>query len=433
MKHSSWNYKILGEQSISKSRHKLIDTILKSFEKRMNKGEFTTITDVHNFLVDSSKLEDKDAKFIISLIIGRFHQKIIPPITKLELFLTENCNLRCEYCFVKGKNRYNKMTEKIGKKAIDLLFKESKEEKDLEILFFGGEPLLELKLIKIITEYSEEMARQFDKSVAFSMTTNGILFSDDSLNYCRKHKIIFLLSVDGNRETHDRFRKIPSGKGSFDLIESKISTLKKYQPWLGARVTVHPDNVEKLMDNIEFLFSRGFNQFIIGPTTGVAWSQEKVDIYENQMLKLAEYYKILINENKPIRITSFEKSLEDSSGVLGIWGCQAGRNSVVISTNGDIYPCSKMLGVSGHKGFYKLGNVQTGITNKEKRKELIEYRPKTIRKCYKCQYIDYCYGGCYAVNYEETNNIFIPSGLECEFLKTSLKITKKIGKIESSI
>lgn len=218
---------------------------------------------VKRVLAKLSRFTEEELFILSDIISTKLREFRYPPITKLELFLTEDCNLRCDYCFLKGK-RPQYMSWDIAKRSVEFLFAESRDARDLTIIFFGGEPLLLWDVIKKVVLYAERLARKYGKTIHYSLTTNGILLSKNILRFSRTHGIMHLLSIDGDRETHDRHRHFPDGSGTFDVVASKIPLLKKYQGWLGARMTVTPETVNSLASNVRFLFSFGINQFIIG-------------------------------------------------------------------------------------------------------------------------------------------------------------------------
>lgn len=335
-----------------------------------------------------------------------------PPVEFMELFLTENCNLRCDYCFVHGRRR-KRMRPDVATKAIDFLIKESRGVTDLTVLFFGGEPLLELSLIEEITHYAEEKAEASGKRIHFDVTTNGTLFNEKILEFFRAHNIKYLLSVDGGQEDHDRHRKRPDGRGSFALIAEMLPMIKSYQPWLGTKMTVHPSAVANVTTNVEYLYSLGINQFLVSPAHSVPWSDTAIATFEEELGKLGRLYTQMQADNEPFRMTLFEMECKNKEH---LWGCGAGRGRLCVSTGGELFGCSKLLSIkSTDEGLLPLGDVSEGFTDLTVRRHLTDPTPVYRSKCTSCGFRTVCAGGCPATNFEETGEIFVPGGISCEF------------------
>ncbi len=186
-----------------------------------------------------------------------------PKITNIELILTNDCCCACDYCWTSRGDR-RAMTRDVARDALDFQMAASGSQKQLRILFFGGEPLLEFDLLRFVVETGSEMARSAGKSIGFDMTTNGIPLDEEMLGFLSEHGIKLLLSIDGTRSVHDKHRPMRDGSASYDQIMGKIPLLKAYQPWLGTRLTVHTDTIGRLSDGVRHLHQRGINQFLIG-------------------------------------------------------------------------------------------------------------------------------------------------------------------------
>jgi len=367
------------------------------------------------------------------LVAAKVAQHFWPAISYADVFLTEDCNHRCTYCFVKGKNP-QKMSVEIARESLEFLVKASKQEKQVRILFFGGEPLLEFDLIRFFVEYGRQRFAQVGKELGFDMTTNGTLMTEEMAKYFRDNGVMYLLSIDGDKETHDANRKMLGGGSSFEALMERLPVMKRYQPWQGARITVHPKTVHKLRHNVELLYNCGINQFIIGPATGIEWSEEALRTYEAQMYSVADLYGEMKRKGLPFRMTLFEKDLECAEGHLkGIWGCGAGRGRICISVKGELYGCAKILGVDGLKDTHKLGDIWNGVTALTTRRDLLNTHPSTRPKCITCADADDCAGGCPATNYEATGNIFDPAPLECALVPIIKRIKVRVnGALASS-
>jgi uncharacterized protein len=344
----------------------------------------------------------------------------------LELFITEDCNLACDYCFVKGKNP-RMMPLETMLTAINFLSFYSGNQKEVNLTLFGGEPLMAKKTVCKIVEHIRFLEQDSGtKRFHISMTTNGTLL-DEAFLKLTHDKIQFLLSIDGDRETHDMFRRYKNGKGTFATVKSKIGLLKKYQPWVGARMTVLPKTAAGLYQNVAGLFEAGINQVMIGPAMDMEWDKESLKTYERQLKFVGDFYKQKIAEKKPFRMTLFEQHDNGSQCHEQQWGCGAGRNTISVTTDGDIYPCSKFIGYEEFDApELILGNIYEGITNIELRKSLTKLTDASFPHCASCSEINACKGGCPADNYFLHRDTLKPGHTHCEIKKIENRILKQM-------
>lgn len=362
--------------------------------------------------IDENELE-KIAQSVTSYEIERR----FPSVGYMELMLSADCNLRCDYCFVK-KKRPDHMTVEIMRKSIDLLARTSKKLKDVGILFFGGEPLLRLDLIKETISYARDVMGAAKKNVTFNMTTNGTLLDETKCRYLAGAGIKYLLSLDGDREDHDAHRRTCDGRGSFDLTMSKFKLMKSYQPWQGARLTVAPDISARIYQNVRKLFEKGINQFIIGPAHGAGWTSQQIEQFEKQMYRVFDYYLEQKRAGRYIRIVLYEQgNLEElPTRYKSAWGCGAGRGRLCVTPDGCLYGCSKLATINGvGKGVLPLGDVFSGFTNAQPRSLLCDGTDRLRIKCHSCKIAERCTGNCPATNYAETGNIFESGPEGCAF------------------
>ena len=344
----------------------------------------------------------EDSRRLIYQATKQINAKLFPPITTLELIVTEDCNLKCTYCFEKDMHGSKKMSLKVAQAAIDLLFDYSQEEEELHLTYFGGEPLLNFPLIKSITEYVEKKEELSGKKVRFNMTSNGLLLNESMAKYLARHEIKVLLSIDGSKLSHDLCRVDKKGHGTFERSIKRFKILKKFQPWIGARMTVVPSNVLRLYEDVVGLHNLGINQFFICHVTGIEWSKEDVESFGLQMRRIAHWYRE--KSSQDLRISELD---EEDDG-LSFFGCHAAKNSISVSTNGEISPCSKILSLNNKQLIYKLGDVEYGLINIPNRAELISCS-KLRSACNALQIAESFRGGCFAANYEDNGDIFQPS------------------------
>jgi uncharacterized protein len=367
-------------------------------------------------LLNNDQFGHPDDEELFQIILSNFNLNFFSPITSIDVQFTEDCNLRCNYCFVLEK-RVNKFTAEMGRKAMDFLVMNSGKVIDLNYTFFGGEPLLEFDSMFEVMKYSDKIEKVAGKKIHFNATTNGLLLTEDVLKKSQE-KLFYLLSIDGDEKTHDKHRLSINGKGSFKQVFGKIALLKKYQPWTGARMTVCPDTIQDLSNNVDFLYRNGINQFIIGPSVEMEWNSDALRMYEEQFRLLADYHLARNESGDPFRMNFFEKDRDELDCMSGIWGCHAGRTHVIITFNGDIYPCSKFIGLESYNcsEFY-LGNIFEGITNLSAREKLFNMKTSDFTSCQKCGEINSCGGGCPADNYSVNRDLYVPFGTACSMTK----------------
>lgn len=387
---------------------------LEEVEKELSQNKIDTLTDNE----------------IFKLLLAIFNSVFFTPIDLVETVFTEQCNLGCDYCFIR-KKRTNKFSIETAKQALDFLMLYSGNKEDLYYTLLGGEPLLEFDSIVSLLDYADEMSLKTGKKIHFDTTTNGTLLSEEILKK-GKGRVTFLLSIDGDEETHNKHRKMLNGRGSFDAVFSKINLLRKYQQWIGTRMTICPDTVSKLSKNVEYLFNNGINQFLLGLCYGETWDEKSLKTYKEELTKVSEYYTERINKKDHFRITTFEKAENRNNCLNGIWGCRAGRNGVTVTTDGNIFPCSKFVGLESFScNEYHLGNIYDGITNLSAREKLFNMQTKDFPKCAKCSDINSCAGGCPAENYNQNKSIYEPCNDQCELTKIQNQVIKEFWKKET--
>ena len=231
-----------------------------------------------------------------------------------------------------------------------------------------------------------------------------------------EHQVKYLLSLDGMKEDHDRHRRFPDGRGSFDCIVERLPFLKKYQQWQGIRLSITPEAVQNVCRNIESLHAMGINQFIVKWVHGIPWTSDDLLSYERSMLDVCELYLKMKYEKRHFRMQFFEKSEPGKTLECRYWGCGAGRGQFAVDSNGDIYGCSKLISImDDHKSVLPLGNVFQGFTRIENREPLLNMAIGPRKKCAGCGLQNFCSGGCPATNVAASGSIFVPPEIDCRF------------------
>jgi uncharacterized protein len=352
----------------------------------------------------------------------------------LDLFLTEDCNCRCDYCFVGKPGKPTRLSHAAAMQTVDFLLDSWEGPEEPGILFFGGEPLLAFDLIREMVKYTGQCAANGKPAIHWSMTTNGTLMTEHMMAFFAEHKIQYLLSMDGGREGHNLHRKLKNGQGSFDLLAQRLPLMKSYQPWLGARVTPTPQTVGLLACNIQELCDMGINQFVVGMASGLPWSAEDAEIFLDQMMELYHLYLRRTAAGHYMRLTLFEK--DDLEGgekdLTHSWGCGAGRRRLCVNPRGELYGCARFAALDNGQGALKLGDVWRGPFRLSVRRDLCNDVVWRRPLCVECPARSRCGGGCPAVNYQDTGSIFDPSPFECLSTRVYVELKQRIAQLQES-
>lgn len=400
-----------------------LDTLVQASKECLSAGRFSNRDHLVQFLVEQVRLPVSDAVAITSRMAD-LRPPSFPKISKVELFLTDECNMDCSYCFVETKFSHRKMSDVVATKALQLVFGQHQPPPQVFLTLFGGEPFLNFPLLQNVVMAAEEQAAATNTRVRFNLTTNGTLLDEERLSFCRAHEVAILLSIDGLREAHDAHRVFPDGRGTWQATVSKIPLLRKYQPWIGAKMTIPPDQVGAALGGVRCLADLGVNQLLLGPATGIGWSAMQLNGLERELHRVASWYFGLPGTIRPGKFRINYRDLECGENEH-LWGCRAGRTTVSIAADGTILPCSKIAGVKGLAEVFALGNVDDGITNNLLREILCGWRPAARVQCRRCENRTVCMGGCYATNYSATGDPFLPAPEECSSTRVGLHIAKE--------
>ena len=364
----------------------------------------------------SGEIEAATLGTVADAVRGNQLARRMPRMSYMELILTDQCNLRCSYCFEKDKNPHN-MSDETALAAVDFLMEESGPTKRVTILFFGGEPLLRFDLMQKVHAYATKEANKRGKTINWDMTTNGTLMTEEKAQWLAKAGVKYLLSLDGAAEDHDRYRKFANGRGSFDVVAKRLPIMKRYQPWMGAKLSVTPESAPNLARSMKQLHRMGINQFILGYAHGLPWTIEDLRNYEQAMYEVCELYLEKKYNKEYFRMTLFEEGEPGEVEGHESFGCGAGRGRFCVDSYGDFYGCSKLATITGmHNGVLPFGNVFQGFTRIENRLQFMHTDVGPRDKCRECEFKDVCGGGCPAVNFKATGSIHDPDDLGCRII-----------------
>lgn len=335
------------------------------------------------------------------------------------LHIAHDCNLACKYCFAEEGEYHGRralMSAEVGRKALDFLVANSRQRRNLEVDFFGGEPLMNFDVVKEIVRYGRELEGVHDKKFRFTMTTNGVLLNDEVLDFVNKECGNLVLSVDGRREIHDLMRPFRNGAGSYDLIMPKFvkAAESRNQTNYYVRGTFTRNNLDFSKDVLS-LADMGFKQISVEPV--VAEESEDYALREEDLPQIFEEYDKLaaemIRREKEGRGFNFFHFMIDLTGGPCVYkrlsGCGCGTEYLAVTPWGDFYPCHQFV---GHEEFL-MGNVDDGIVRPDIRHDFNYSNVYTKDKCRDCFCKFYCSGGCSANAYNFNGSIDEPYGIAC--------------------
>ena len=327
-----------------------------------------------------------------------------PVVKALCLHVAHDCNLKCRYCFAEEGEYHGKrslMSAEVGKKAIDFIIANSGKRRNLEVDFFGGEPLMNFDVVKEIVEYGREQEKLHDKNFRFTITTNGILLDDEKQKYINENMHNVVLSLDGRKEVNDYMRPRAGGQGSYDIIVPKFQKLaeSRNQTDYYLRGTFTHNNLDFSKDVFHIADDLGFKQVSVEPvvaevTESYAITEDDLDTIFEEYEKLAE--QLYIRHKTGEKDFNFFHFMVDLTGgpciAKRLSGCGSGTEYLAVTPEGDLYPCHQFVGQEE----YKIGSVYTGIENTAIREEFANCNVYTKPDCKKCWAKFYCSGGCMA-------------------------------------
>ncbi|MBQ4316747.1 MAG: thioether cross-link-forming SCIFF peptide maturase [Clostridia bacterium] len=361
-----------------------------------------------NELKEQNKLFTPDT---FKPMAGELKRKTSGVIKALCMHIAHTCNLNCSYCFAsQGKYHGERamMSFEVGKRALDFLVENSGSRRNLEVDFFGGEPLMNFDVVKQLVEYARSIEKEHNKNFRFTLTTNGMLIDDDVIEFANKEMSNVVLSLDGRKEVHDRFRVDYNGVGSWDRIVPKFKKLvdarngKDYY-MRGTFTHANPD----FLKDIETMLDLGFTELSMEPVVCASGdiselNNDDLPIVLDQYEKLA---KLMLKREKEGKPFTFYHYMIDLSGGPCIYkrisGCGSGTEYMAVTPWGDLYPCHQFVGDEK----FKLGDIWNGVDNIEIQNEFMECNVYARSECKDCWAKLYCSGGCAANAYHSTGSV----------------------------
>ena len=360
-------------------------------------------------------------------IAGQLKEKTSGVVKALCLHVAHTCNLNCSYCFAsQGKYHGDRavMSYEVGKQALDFLIENSKGRRNLEVDFFGGEPLMNFDVVKQLVAYARSREKECGKNFRFTLTTNGVLIDDDVIDFANREMSNVVLSLDGRKEVHDRFRVDHAGNGSWERIVPKFQQLvearggKNYY-MRGTFTHANPDFLQDIRTMLDLGFTElSMEPVVCAPDDPSALTAEDLPIVLEQYEKLAQLMLERNREGKPFTFYHYMIDLKGGPCIYKrVSGCGSGTEYMAVTPWGDLYPCHQFVGEEA----FKLGDVFHGVTNTEVQKEFASCNVYSRPECADCWAKLYCSGGCAANAYHATGAITGVYAYGCDLFRKRME------------
>ena len=358
---------------------------------------------------------------------GHLKQKTAGVIKALCMHIAHTCNLNCSYCFAsQGKYHGERalMSFEVGKRALDFLIENSGTRRNLEVDFFGGEPLMNFDVVKQLVEYARSIEKEHGKNFRFTLTTNGVLIDDDVIEFANKEMSNGVLSLDGRKEIHDRYRVDYAGNGSWDKIVPKFQKLvearggKNYY-MRGTFTHANPDFLKDIQQMLDLGFTElSMEPVVCAPGEPSELTSEDMPVVMEQYERLAELMLQKDKEGKPFTFYHYMIDLTGGPCIYKrISGCGSGTEYMAVTPTGELYPCHQFVGEEK----FKLGDIWNGVTNTATQNEFAECNVYSRAECRECWARLYCSGGCAANAYHSTGSVKGVYKYGCELFKKRME------------
>ena len=390
------------------------DEIIEKMLEKYGSSEEVTRDDIAECYEQVLELKEAGKLFTpdtFEPMAGKLKEKTAGVVKALCLHIAHTCNLNCSYCFAsQGKYHGDRavMSYEVGKRALDFLIENSGSRHNLEVDFFGGEPLMNFQVVKDLVAYARSVEKEKGKNFRFTLTTNGVLVDDDVIDFANRECSNVVLSLDGRKEIHDRFRVDYAGNGSWEKIVPKFQKFvearggKDYY-MRGTFTHANPD----FLNDIKKMLELGFTELSMEPVVCAkddpsALTEEDLQIVMKQYEELAS---LMLERDREGRPFTFYHYMIDLTGGPCIYkrisGCGSGTEYMAVTPWGDLYPCHQFVGEER----FKLGDIWNGVTNTEIQGEFAACNVYAHPECRDCWARLYCSGGCAANAYHATGSV----------------------------
>lgn len=406
------------------------EEILAAMEEKYGSREDVTREELAACYEEITALKDAGQLFsedTFEPMAGDLKKKTSGVVKALCLHVAHTCNLNCSYCFAsQGKYHGDRavMSYEVGKQALDFLMDHSGNRRNLEVDFFGGEPLMNFDVVKRLVAYARSVEKERGKNFRFTLTTNGLLIDDDVIDFANRECANVVLSLDGRKEIHDRFRKDYAGNGSWERIVPKFLKLvearggKNYY-MRGTFTHANPD----FLKDIQVMLDLGFTELsmepvVCAPEDPSALTAEDLPVVMEQYEELA---RLLVRRRKEGRPFTFYHYMIDLKGGPCVYkrisGCGSGTEYMAVTPWGDLYPCHQFVGEEG----FRLGDVWNGVQNPEVQAEFAACNVYAREECRDCWARLYCSGGCAANAWHATGSVRGVYRTGCELFRKRME------------
>lgn len=429
-------YDIIAEYE-SRTRDEIVRHMLEKYSDRAD----VTEEEVNACIDDITALKEDGQLFTpdtFENMAGTFKERSGNVIKALCLHVAHTCNLNCSYCFAsQGKYHGERalMSFEVGKRAIDFLIENSGERRNLEVDFFGGEPLMNWDVVKQIVEYARSVEKKYGKNFRFTLTTNGVLIDDDVIDFSNREMSNVVLSLDGRKEIHDATRIDYAGNGSYDRIVPKFQKLvasrggKNYY-MRGTFTHRNPDFTNDVFHMADLGFTElSMEPVVCAPDDPMALTPEDIETVKEQYEILAK--EMFKREREGRGFTFYHYMIDLTAGPCiykRISGCGSGTEYMAVTPWGDLYPCHQFVGEEA----YKLGDIWQGVTNDALRDDFRCCNAYARPECKDCWAKLYCSGGCAANAYHASGSIRGVYKPGCELFKKRIECAIMIKAAENA-
>ena len=368
---------------------------------------------------------------------GKLKRKTAGVVKALCLHIAHTCNLNCSYCFA-SQGKYNGeravMSFEVGKRALDFLIENSGTRRNLEVDFFGGEPLMNFQVVKDLVAYARSVEKQHNKNFRFTLTTNGMLIDDDMIDFCNRECHNVVLSLDGRKEVHDRYRVDYAGKGSWERIVPKFQKLVEARGGKGYYMRgtfthANPDFLEDIKTMLDLGFTElSMEPVVCAPGDPAELTEADREIVKDQYEKLAMLMRQRDKEGKPFTFYHYMIDLQGGPCIYKrISGCGSGTEYMAVTPWGDLYPCHQFVGDEK----YLLGNIFDGVQNTAIQDEFMCCNVYAREACRDCWARLYCSGGCAANAYHATGSVMGVYEPGCDLFRKRMEcaIMVAVGRV----
>ena len=407
-----------------------LETIKKAVTEKYKDSDDVTEKDIENCYAQLLEMQKNGQLFTADSfepMAGTLKARTSGVVKALCLHIAHTCNLNCSYCFAsQGKYHGERalMSYEVGKRALDFLVENSGTRRNLEVDFFGGEPLMNFDVVKQLVAYARNIEKEKNKNFRFTLTTNGVLVDDDVIEFSNKEMSNVVLSLDGRKEVHDRYRVDYAGNGSWEKI------VPKFQKFVNARggknyymrgtfTHANPD----FLEDIKTMLDLGFSELSMEPV--VAASDDPAALTEADKPVVMKQYedlaKLMLERDKEGKPFTFYHYMIDLKGGPCIYkrisGCGSGTEYMAVTPWGDLYPCHQFVGDEK----FKLGDIWSGVNNKKIQDEFASCNVYAKEECRDCWARLYCSGGCAANAYHATGSVKGVYKYGCDLFKKRME------------